>query len=156
MSKLSQKHKILAISSGGGHLTEMMHSMDGIDVSNEDITYVVFKTEYTKETLKDLKHYFITDPHISKVKYLINALWALLLYIWIRPKILISTGAGIAIPMILIAKKFGCKIIFIETGARVTSPSKTGQFAYKYSDLFIVQYEPLLEFFPNAKLGTLI
>ena len=154
--KSLQKHKILAISSGGGHLTEMMHSIKGIDIQSQDITYVVFKTEYTKETLKDLNHYFIIDPHISKIKYLINAIIAFFLYIKIRPNILVSTGAGIAIPMILIAKKFGCKIIFIETGARVTSPSKTGMFAYKYSDLFIVQYEPLLEFFPNAKLGTLI
>jgi len=154
--KSSQPHKILGISSGGGHLTEMMHSIADIGIPKENITYVVFKTEYTKETLKDLKHYFILDPHISKVKYIINAIWALLLYIWIRPNIVISTGAGIAIPMILIAKKLGSKIVFIETGARVTSPSKTGEFVYKYSDLFIVQYEPLLKFFPNAKLGTLL
>lgn len=156
MSKSSQKHKILAISSGGGHLTEMMHSIKDIGILNENITYVVFKTEYTKDTLKELNHYFIIDPHISKFKYLINAIYALYLYMWIRPSILISTGAGIAIPMIVIAKKFGCKIIFVETGARVTSPSKTGMFAYKYSDLFIIQYKPLLEFFPNAKLGTLL
>jgi len=156
LSKSSQKHKILAISSGGGHLTEMMHSIKDIGILNENITYVVFKTEYTKDTLKELNHYFIIDPHISKFKYLINAIYALYLYMWIRPSILISTGAGIAIPMIVIAKKFGCKIIFVETGARVTSPSKTGMFAYKYSDLFIIQYKPLLEFFPNAKLGTLL
>jgi len=156
LSKLSHQHKILAISSGGGHLTELIHSIKDISISREDITYVVFKTEYTKETLKGTNHYFIIDPHISKFKYLINAIWALLLYIRIRPTVLISTGAGIAIPMILIAKRFGCKIIFIETGARVTSPSRTGSFVYKYSDLFIVQYEPLLKHFPNAKLGTLL
>lgn len=156
MSKSLQNHKILAISSGGGHLTEMMHSFNDIGIYKDNIIFVVPKTQYTKETLKDTKHYFIIDPHISKIKYLINAMWALFLYIKIRPTVLISTGAGIAIPMILIAKKFGCKIIFIETGARVTTPSKTGTFAYKYSDLFIVQYEPLLKFFPSAKLGTLL
>lgn len=153
-SKLLQQHKILAISSGGGHLTELMHSLDGI--SDDNTTYVVFKTEYTKETLKGLNHHFIIDPHISKIKYLINAIWALFLYLWIRPNIIISTGAGIAIPMILIGKKLGSKIIFVETGARVTTPSKTGSFAYKYSDLFIVQYAPLLKYFPNAKLGGLL
>lgn len=153
LSNSSQKRKILAISSGGGHLTELMHSLNGIE---EDITYVVFKTEYTKETLKGMKHHFIIDPHISKVKYLLNAFQALWYYMRIRPNIIISTGAGIAIPMIIIGKKFGSKIVFIETGARVTTPSRTAELCYKYADLFIVQYKPLLEFFPNAKLGTLL
>ena len=76
--------------------------------------------------------------------------------IFIRPKIVVSTGAGIAIPMILLAKKVGSKIIFIETGARVIEPSNTGKFIYKYADLFIVQYEPLLKCFDKAKLGKLI
>ena len=148
----SRKNKILGISSGGGHLTELMRGLNGLD----NITYVVFKTAYTKETLKGVAHFFIIDPHISKIKYFINAIWALFLYIRIRPDVVVSTGAGIAIPMIMIAKKMGSKIVFIETGARVTTPSKTGLFAYKYSDLFIVQYMPLLKYFPNAKLGTLL
>ena len=160
MLKKSQKplprHKILAISSGGGHLTELLHSLNDTDIIQNNITYVVFKTDYTKETLQGLKHYFIIDPHISKVKYLINAIWALFIYLKVRPNIVVSTGAGIAIPMILIAKRLGSKIIFIETGARVTTPSKTGLFIYKYSDLFIVQYKPLLIHFPKAKLGTLL
>lgn len=155
-SKSLRPHKILAISSGGGHLTELMHSLNNSEISKDIVTYVVFETDYTKETLKGLDHYFIIDPHISKIKYLINTVWAFFLYLWIRPDVVVSTGAGIAIPMIVIAKKLGSKIIFIETGARVTTPSKTGMFAYKYSDLFIVQYKPLLKHFPKAKLGTLL
>ena len=130
-----------------------MRSLDGVE---GDITYVVFKTEYTEATLKGKKHYFIIDPHVSKVKYLINALWALGLYLNIRPDVVVSTGAGIAIPMMLIAKKLGAKVIFIETGARVKTPSRTGVFAYRHADLFIVQYPPLLEHYPDAKLGTLL
>lgn len=156
LSKLLKENSILAISSGGGHLTEMIHSLDDINIQKNDITYVVFKTPYTKETLKNERHYFIIDPHICKVKYLINFMQALFLFLLIRPKIVISTGAGIAIPMILLAKKVGSKIIFIETGARVIEPSKTGKFIYKYADLFIVQYEPLLKHFDKAKLGKLI
>lgn len=156
LSKLLKKNSILAISSGGGHLTEMMHSLDDNTIKENHITYVVFKTPYTKKTLKDKKHYFIIDPHISKIKYLINFIQALFLFLLIRPQVVVSTGAGIAIPMILLAKKLGSKIIFIETGARVIEPSKTGKFIYKYTDLFIVQYEPLLKYFPNAKLGRLV
>lgn len=156
LSKLLKKNNILAISSGGGHLTEMIHSLDDNNIKENDITYVVFKTPYTVNTLKSEKHYFIIDPHVSKVKYLINFIQALCLFLMLRPKVVVSTGAGIAIPMILLAKKCGSKIIFIETGARVIEPSKTGKFIYKYADLFIVQYEPLLKHFDKAKLGKLI
>lgn len=156
LSKLLKKNRILAISSGGGHLTEMMHSLNDEIIKRNDITYVVFKTLYTVDTLKNEKHYFIIDPHKSNIKYLINFIQALFLFLIIRPKIIVSTGAGIAIPMIILAKKIGSKIIFIETGARVTEPSKTGKFAYKYADLFIVQYEPLLNHFEKAKIGKLV
>jgi len=152
-SKLLTK-KIVAISSGGGHLSEL-HSAIPKSIKNE-ITYITFKNGHTKKSLENQKHYFIIDPHNSKLKYLINLIHAFFLFLILRPKIIISTGAGIAIPFMMIGKLFGSKLIFVETGARVTSPSKTGMFAYKHSDLFIVQHEPLLKFFPKAKLGSLI
>lgn len=37
--------------------------------------------------------------------------------------------------------------------ARIKSPSKTGKFLYKFVDLFIVQWEELLKFYPKAVYG---
>ena len=78
-----------------------------------------------------------------------------MLFVILRPKIIISTGAGIAIPFMMIGKFFGSKLIFIETGARVYTVSKTGNFMYKYADKFFVQYEVLLKKYPKAILGSL-
>ena len=49
-----------------------------------------------------------------------------------------------------LAKK---KIIYIESFARVDSPSLTGKLMYKVADIFIIQWEELKQFFPNAIYG---
>jgi beta-1,4-N-acetylglucosaminyltransferase len=152
--KLLKKNKILAISSGGGHLTELLISLENIN--KNDVIFVVNKTGHTKKTLQNYKHYFVIDPHISVFKYILNFLQSFFIFFREKPKYIISTGAGIAIPMILIGKFCGSKIIFIETGARIFNPSRTGKFIYKYADLFIIQHESLKKEYPNAKIGRLL
>ena len=146
------RNKMVGISSGGGHLKELK---DAIPTHQKEVHYITFKNGHTSNSLKENTHSFVLDPHNSKIKYLINALQSFLLFIKIRPKVIISTGAGIAIPFMIIGRFLGSKIIFIETGARIYTPSKTGKFIYKYADLFIVQYEPLRKKFPKSILGSL-
>lgn len=147
-------NNIVAISSGGGHLTELL---DAIPESiSSKVNYVTFKNGHTAKSLHNKKHFFIIDPHVSKVKYTLNVLQALVLYVKLRPEYIISTGAGIAIPFMLIGKLFGSKIIYIESGARIYKASRTGAFMYKYSDVFIVQYPSMLKSYPNAKFASLL
>ena len=74
----------------------------------------------------------------------------LFIYLLERPDIVITTGAGLVIPMCLIAKFFKKKVIYIESFARINSINKSGKFLYKYADLFIVQWQSLLKIYPNA------
>lgn len=63
-----------------------------------------------------------------------------------RPRVLFSTGAEIAIPSFYIGKFiFQTKLIYLESGAQVFSPSLTGKWVYPIADLFLVQWEPLLK-----------
>ena len=43
-----------------------------------------------------------------------------------RPKVIVSTGSNIAVPLFIIGKLYGSKIIFIETRAKVYTKSMTG------------------------------
>lgn len=149
----SGSKKVLAISSGGGHLTEMLQAINGLD--KDDIVIVTCKTPHTKHSLSDFKHSFLIDPHNSLWLYLQNAFLSLQLLIRWNPDTIISTGSGIAIFTLLLGKLSNKQIIFIETGARVLTPSKTGKLAYRFSDIFIVQYESMLKHYPNALVGAL-
>lgn len=145
--------RVVGVSSGGGHLKELLDAIPSYNSLKQH--YITFRNGHTENFLKNKEHSFIIDPHVSKFKYLINFFQSLVLYLKLRPKVIVSTGAGIAIPFLLLGFFFGSKIIFIESGARISNPSKTGQFLYRYSDLFIVQYAPLQKIYPKSILASL-
>ena len=68
-----------------------------------------------------------------------------------KPDFVITTGALIAYPFCVYAKLLGAKVIYIESFARVSDRSLTGRLVYPLADLFLVQWEPLLELYPKAK-----
>ena len=65
------RKKILAISSGGWHLLELLKALP--NSYDNKVVYVTFKNGHTKETLKTKTHFFILDPHVNKFKYGINS-----------------------------------------------------------------------------------
>ena len=70
-----------------------------------------------------------------------------------KPDYIITTGALIAYPFCLFAKLLNCKIVYIESFARVDSPSMTGKLLYNFADLFIVQWKDMLVKYPKSVLG---
>lgn len=75
----------------------------------------------------------------------------------IRPKVIVTTGSNIAVPVFLAGKIMGAKLVFIETRARVYSKTLTGKLVARISDVVIVQWPEMLELYPNAYyFGTLV
>lgn len=70
-----------------------------------------------------------------------------------KPDIVITTGALIAYPFCVLEKLRRGKVVYIESFARVKEPSLSGKLLHKHADLFIVQWEDMLEYFPDAVLG---
>ena len=68
-----------------------------------------------------------------------------------KPDFVVTTGALIAFPFCLYAKIMGAKVIYIESFARINDRSLTGRLVYPLADLFLVQWESLLELYPKAK-----
>ena len=104
-------------------------------------------TGFFKETFE------IINPHRSLIKYLINLIQVSVVFLKVRPQFLISTGAGIAVPSMLLSKVLGVRVVFCESFCRVESPSASGKFAYKVSDKFFVHHKKLLAWFPSAEIG---
>ncbi len=75
-----------------------------------------------------------------------------------RPDLVVSTGAEIAIPVVLVAKVFRVPALYVECGAQVTTPSVTGRVMYWLAERFYVQWPELLEAYgPRARFdGSLI
>ena len=86
-------------------------------------------------------------------KYTFLIFKTIFLYFKIRPKVIITTGTHTAGPMCYLGKLFGSKIIYIETFANINKKTATGRLIYPIADLFIVQWEEMLELYPKAKYG---
>ncbi|WP_233414579.1 glycosyltransferase family protein [Thermaerobacillus caldiproteolyticus] len=55
-----------------------------------------------------------------------------------RPDVIVTTGAHTAAPMCYIAKLFRKKVVFIESFAKMTTPTNSRKLVYPIADLFIV------------------
>jgi len=148
--------KVLFISSTGGHLSEMMQLKPLFEKYDYHIITEKDKsTKKLKEIYKKKINYLIYGtkdrPFSYPFKLFINCWKSLYYYIKIRPKYIITTGAHTAGPICCLGKLFGAKIIFIESYANRTTRTITGKLIYKFADLFIVQWEEMLEHYPNAK-----
>ena len=83
----------------------------------------------------------------------INIIKSVMLFLKIRPEVIVTTGAHTCVPLCYFAKIFGKKIIYIETFANKETKTLTGKIIYPIADLFIVQWEEMLKLYPKAVYG---
>ena len=149
------KKKLLMISSGGGHLTELLQLQDVY--KQYDYQIITEKTATTAFLKKEDAHarYLLYGTQDHLLPYLIifplNILISLFYFLTFRPDVVVTTGTHTAVPMCYIAHFFKKKVIFIETFANSKTPTKAGKMIYKIADLFIVQWEEMLKFYPRAQ-----
>lgn len=150
--------KVVFISSTGGHLSELLQLEPLFAEYN---SYLV--TEKTKSTVGLTEKYpdrtfflkYGTKSHLISYVFifLFNILKSFVLMLKIRPDVVVTTGTHTAVPMCYIAKLFRRKVIFIETFANSKTRTKAGEMVYPIADVFIVQWEYMLELYPKAVYG---
>lgn len=143
--------KICLTSSAGGQLLQILQ------LENVYKKYYYFFLTFRKTTTQSLarkeKVHFVIMPERNLLKILLSFLQSLIIFLKENPDIIISTGSGVTFPICFYAKIFGKKVIYIESFSRVSFPSFTGRLLYRISDLFIVQWRPLLRYYKNAVYG---
>ena len=144
--------KICLISSSGGHF-EQLKMLTKLNKKYK--TFIVTeKTDYNKEDKKI--NYFVMQVNRKEKLFIFKMIGILFksLYIFIkeRPDVIISTGVLSAIPMLYIGHIFKKKVIYIESFAKINSPTMTGNLIYKHhiANQFYVQWESMLKYYPNA------
>lgn len=130
-----------------------MEAMRAIEGINLDLEIATFRLPHLKLPPGARAIHFLTDPHVSLWKYAMNAMQSLRLMLKVRPRVVVTTGAGIAIACALIGKAMGAKLIYVETAAVVAKLSRTGGLLYRHADLFIVQWPELCGQYPRAVYG---
>jgi UDP-N-acetylglucosamine:LPS N-acetylglucosamine transferase len=135
-----KKLKLCLACSAGGHLTELLQLEEAF--KDHEYFFATFRREDTESL--PWKVYYLTDPKRNPLKLLLNFLQALWVVLRERPGVVITTGAGVVVPLCYFAKLLGAKIIYIESLARIDSRSLSGLLLYPIADLFFVQWRQLL------------
>lgn len=134
------KPKVCLACSAGGHLTELLSVKEAWE------GYESFLVTFRREDTAGMegKIYYIEDPRRNPLQLLRNIWQALRVVLEERPGAIITTGAGVVVPLCYIGKLLGSRIIYIESFARIDSPSLSGRLLYPIADLFFVQWRALL------------
>lgn len=153
-----RKTRICMACCPGGHFAELRLATKEISESEYDIYWLTFKSTHLKGFLQQRHHHYVINVIPSqKWTWIVNAFQSLYFLLRERPDVIISTGSGMAFPTIFFGKLLlKSKVIYVCSAADVHTSSRTPKRAYKYSDLFCVQWKEMLKVFPKAKyIGVL-
>jgi UDP-N-acetylglucosamine:LPS N-acetylglucosamine transferase len=114
-------------------------------------------TELTRDIAKKEKVYFLKLINRKMLNFIFlfvfNTIMSIKILIREKPDIILSTGVLSAVPICILGKLMGKKLIYIESFAKMDSPTISGRILYPFADLFIVQWEKMLKFYPKTVYG---
>ena len=149
--KNKKKVKICFAASTGGHYEQLLMLKPLMEKNDSFI--LTEKTLYNVE-VKNIKTYYLKQVNRKEksfiFKMIYNSILSLKIYLNEKPNYIICTGVLAMIPMCILVKLIGGKLIYIESFAKVTSPTQTGKLLYRFADKFYVQWESMLKIYPNA------
>ena len=149
---MARTKKICLASSVGGHLQELLQLRPVYE--NHAHFYILNDRIALPEAMQG-RTYFIR--HSERDLLFFWNLWEAFRVFWKeRPTHLISTGAGLAVPLGLVARMFGIKVMFIETFAAIHRPTLTGRLLYRIADRFVYQWPYLRDHYPSAQYAGTI
>lgn len=147
----AEKMRVCFAASSGGHLEQLMMLKPLME--KYDSFILTEKTAYEVNT-GGIKTYYIKQVNRKEKDAILKLLWnsfqSILIFFKEKPNAVICTGVLAVLPMCVICKLFRRKVIFIESFAKVTSATKSGEFVYKFADQFYVQWESMLKIYPKA------
>ena len=145
--------KIGLICSAGGHFTEMLQLREAFK------GHRIFVITYREKATLNQENTYYLETWRSPTGFIVGLIKIFIIFLKEKPDILFSTGSEIAVPPFYLGKfLFRTKLIYLECSAQVYSPSLTGRWVYPITDLFLVQWESLLQHYgPKANyVGGLI
>lgn len=145
---------VLLVASSGGHLMQLTQ----LRVAFADVRrhWVTFRRPDAASLLAGEEVTYGFSPTNRNLGNLVrNLVLAVALVLRMRPRAIVSTGAGIAVPFMLVGRLCGARTVYLESLTRIRSPSLTGRLVHPLVDDFFVQWPELEPRFAKARyVGT--
>jgi UDP-N-acetylglucosamine:LPS N-acetylglucosamine transferase len=146
----------MLITSTGGHLAQLTALRPWWQRHRR--TWVTFDKADSRSTLAGERVIHAYHPTTRNVRNLVRNSWlALRVVARERPDVVVSTGAGVAVPFFVIARLLGIPTVYLEVYDRVQDRTLTGRLCRPLATAFCVQWAEQLEHYPGCeRVGTVL
>jgi beta-1,4-N-acetylglucosaminyltransferase len=143
--------KIMLVCSSGGHLYAMSQ-LEAFWINYQRV-WVTFPYSSARASLQDERVVWAWGPTNRNLpNFLKNFILAMKVLPQEKPDLIISTGAGVAVPFLIIGKILGARTIFVESITRVEQLSLSARMVLPFLDTLYVHWPKLRSLYPNAQL----
>jgi UDP-N-acetylglucosamine:LPS N-acetylglucosamine transferase len=154
-----KKRVVLVVLGGGGHTAQMRRLVRLLGGAYE-YEFVAARNDLlaANEVPQGARLFRVLNPREKDDR---NALWAgiKLLFSFVdalavllrsRSSVILACGPALAVPLCILGKLFGKKVLYVESWARVKTQSLSGRLVKPFSDLYFVQWRTL-QHVPGAR-----
>ncbi len=136
---LEGRKRVLFVCSSGGHLSQLLQLRPWWE--HHERQWVTFDLPDANSKLADeVTHYahFPTTRNLKNMARNTPLAWSVMRD-W-RPDVVISNGAGVAVPFFAVDRSMGIPTVYLEVYDRIDSATLTGRMCKPLSSLFLVQW----------------
>lgn len=138
---MTDRKKILAIASGGGHWAQLMRLRPAF--AGHDVVYASVGPGYAQE-VAPARFREVGDANqwnkAALLRLAVRVAWVVFRE---RPDVVISTGAAPGFFGVYFGKKLGARCLWIDSIANAEALSLSGRLAGKHADLWLTQWPGL-------------
>ena len=146
----NRRSDVMLVCSSGGHLLQLVAL--GAAWRGYSRTWVTFDKSDARSLLADEDVVFAYGPTNRNVRNLIRNLWlAARVVRRIRPRVLITTGAGVAVPFAWMARLHGARVVYVESLTRISERSLSCRLIAPVAERRYAQWPELTEVDPGMR-----
>ncbi|BCJ71476.1 UDP-N-acetylglucosamine--LPS N-acetylglucosamine transferase [Catellatospora sp. IY07-71] len=143
---------VMLVGSSGGHLAQLYALRPWW--TDRARTWVTFPTQDAHSLLAgEQKVVYAHYPTTRNIPNLLrNALLAVRMLRRSRPDVVISTGAGVALPFFVVARLLRIPTVYVEVYDRLETRTLTARLCRPFTSRMLVQFEEQLRLYKGATL----
>ena len=145
------RRRLLFVSSAGGHLAQLLQLKPWW--INHDRQWVSFDLPDARSKLEGeemVAAYHPTTRNVVNLARNTPLAWKVLRDF--KPDVVISNGAGVAVPFFAVAKAMGIPTVYLEVYDRIDSQTLTGKLCRPLASMFCVQWPEQQELYAGSNL----
>ena len=144
--------EVLLVCTGGGHLLQLW-SLRAAWTGYSDAWVVASHEGSDVASLLEHERVYHAPPRASRSvkKLFLNLLFARRLLRVLRPRVILTTGAAVAVPFAWLGRLHGIRVVWVESLARAEKPSLSCRLVAPVADRVYVQWPELVGAIRNAR-----